>query len=54
VLGHLLRETGFGRKDIDRRVERIVDFFRRRWPIPEAEAVPIPEDNGEDAFGAAL
>ena len=51
ILGHTLRETGFRREDIERRVEKIVAFFRTRWPIPEGDAAPIPEENGEDSPG---
>jgi hypothetical protein len=32
-------------------VEKIVAFFRTRWPIPEGDAASIPEENGEDSPG---
>jgi Protein of unknown function (DUF1524) len=55
VLGHTLRETGFHREDIERRVEKIVSFFRTRWPIPEGgDAASIAEENDEDSWGSTL
>src|SRR5262249_17840884 len=50
ILGHQLKETGFGREDIERRVEKIVAFFREHWPVPASEGVPIPEEDGEDSL----
>jgi hypothetical protein len=54
VLGYTLKETGFRREDIERRVEKIVSFFRTRWPIPEGDAAPTPEGNDEDSLGSTL
>jgi hypothetical protein len=54
VLGHMLRETGFRREDIERRVEKIISFFRTRWPIPEGDAASIPEENDEDSWGSTI
>jgi hypothetical protein len=54
ILGHTLRETGFRREDIERRVEKIVSFFRTRWPIPEGDAASILEESGEDSLGSTI
>ena len=48
VLGHMLKETGFRREDIGKRLETIIAFFREHWPIPAGETALIPEENDDE------
>lgn len=52
VMGHRLAETGFGREDIEKRGESVIDFFHKRWPIPSGVAAPVPDENSDDSLDA--
>lgn len=52
VMGHRLAETGFGREDIEKRGESVINFFRKRWPIPSGVAAPVPDENSVDFLEA--
>lgn len=49
LIGRRLEGTGFNftRDNVERRVDLVVEFFHRRWPIPTSvPAMPV-EENGE-------
>jgi len=52
VVGHRLEETGFARRDIEERGESVIEFFRKRWPIPSDVAAAVPQENGDDPVDA--
>ena len=35
LLGKSMREKGWTSEDVEKRLEEIVDFFRRTWPVPQ-------------------
>jgi hypothetical protein len=39
-----LEKTGFGKQNIEKRLNDVVAFFRNRWPEPPGDTPPVPEE----------